>query len=147
VLAGFVLGAFVPMQLYLAQYVTNEVWMAAFASSALYLCLRILLRNDRSTGAHLALGAVLGAALLTVRRSVAVAVLVALPRISSRAASAPRAGCERGRGRTALLAVAGWSYAWPGTWAARYRELGPGDRLPVVAGPLSHGRGLRLASH
>jgi len=52
VLAGFVLGAFVPMQLYLTQYVTNEVWTAALASAPLYLCLRILARDERAPGSR-----------------------------------------------------------------------------------------------
>lgn len=65
VLAGFALGASAPMQLYLAQYVTNEVWAAAFASLAVWLALRILARRDTRLAPHLVLGALLGAALLT----------------------------------------------------------------------------------
>ena len=115
VLAGFVLGAFVPMQLYLAQYVTNEIWTAAFASSALYLCLRILARDDRSAGAHLALGAVLGAALLTKVSALLVAVVVIAVlggRLAARGERAPRAWLASiGAVTLALVVVSGWSYA------------------------------------
>lgn len=115
VLAGFVLGAFVPMQLYLAQYVTNEVWTAAFASSAVWLCLRILARDDRSTFAHLALGVLLGLALLTKVSAllVAAAVLAVLGgRLLARRERSLRAWlASLGAVSLGLVLVAGWSYA------------------------------------
>jgi hypothetical protein len=114
-LAGFVLGAFVPMQLYLAQYVTNEVWTAAFASCAVWLCLRILLRDDRSTRAHLALGALLGLALLTKVSALLVAVVVLAVlggRLIERDERSPQAWLTSlGAATLALVLVAGWSYA------------------------------------
>ncbi len=115
VLAGFVLGAFAPMQLYLAQYVTNEVWTAALSSLALYLCLGILARDDRSVRAHLALGAVLGAALLTKVSALIVAgvVLAVLGgRLIARDERSPRVWIRTlGTVALALVAVSGWSYA------------------------------------
>ncbi len=115
VAAGFVLGVFVPMQLYLAQYVTNEVWTAAFSSAAIYLCLRIVTRDERSLGAHLALGALLGAALLTKVSAllVAAAVFAALAaHLFARGERSPRVWLAKlGAVSVALLAVAGWSYA------------------------------------
>ncbi len=115
VLAGFVLGAFVPMQLYLAQYVTNEVWTAAFASSAVYLCLRILARDDRTLRAHLALGVLLGAALLTKVSALLVAVVVLAvlgARLLARGERSPGAWLSSvGAVTLALVLVSGWSYA------------------------------------
>jgi hypothetical protein len=115
VLAGFVLGAFVPMQLYLAQYVTNEVWTAAFASSAIYVCLRILARDDRTVSAHLALGALLGAALLTKVSALLVALVVLAVlggRLLARGERSPRTWlASLGAAVLALVVVAGWSYA------------------------------------
>ena len=115
VLAGFVLGAFVPMQLYLSQYVTNEVWTAAFASAAIYLCLRILARDDRSARAHLVLGTLLGAALLTKVSALVVTgvVLVVLSgRLIARGERSPRAWLtSAGAVVLALIVVSGWSYA------------------------------------
>jgi hypothetical protein len=115
VLAGLVLGACVPMQLYLAQYVTNEVWTAAFASWALYLCLRILARDERSPRAHLGLGAVLGAALLTKVSALlvaAVVVAVLAGRLLARGERSPRAWLGSvGAVVLAAALVSGWSYA------------------------------------
>ena len=39
---GLLLAAFLPMHLYLAHYVTNEMLAATLATAALYLCLRLL---------------------------------------------------------------------------------------------------------
>lgn len=115
VLGGFVVGAFVPMQLYLAQYVTNEVWTAALASASVYLCLRIVARDVRTLRTHLALGALLGAALLTKVSAglVAVVVLAVLgARLLARGERSPRAWLESvGAVAFALLVIAGWSYA------------------------------------
>ena len=114
VFAGFALGAFVPMQLYLAQYVTNEVWAAALVSCALWQGLRIL--GDRADGAraHLALGALLAAALLTKFSAlVAAAVLLAVlaGRLALRGERAGRAWLESvGCVLLAMTALAGWHY-------------------------------------
>ncbi len=115
VLAGFALGASVPMQLYLAQYVTNEVAAAAFASLAVWLALRILARGETRIAPHLALGALLGAALLTKLSTLlaAGAVLATLAgRLAARGERSP-AAWARSVGAVALaaLAVAGWHYA------------------------------------
>lgn len=115
VLAGFFVGAFVPMQLYLSQFVTNEVWTAAFASAALWLCLRILARDDRSVLSHLALGTLLGAALLTKVSALLVAgavLLVLGGRLVARGERSPRTWfASVGTVTLALAVVAGWSYA------------------------------------
>jgi hypothetical protein len=49
-LGGFCLGIFLPAQIYLLQYVTNEGWAAALSSAALYLCLRCLRRLELGLG-------------------------------------------------------------------------------------------------
>ena len=115
VFAGFALGAFVPMQLYLAQYVTNEVWAAALVSCALWQELRILDGRAAGPRSHLALGALLGAAALTKFSAlIAAAVLLAVlaGRLVLRGERAPRPWLESvGCVALALLAVAGWHYA------------------------------------
>ena len=64
-LGGLLFAAFVPEQLYISQYVTNEALSATFVTAAFYFCLRIL-KEDRDTpGLFAALGLCLGAALLT----------------------------------------------------------------------------------
>jgi len=115
VLAGFALGASVPMQLYLAQYVTNEIWAAAFASLAIWLALRLLARRDTGLAAHLGLGALLGAALLTKFSTLLAlaAVLAALvARLAASGERSPRVWARTvGAVALATVAVAGWHYA------------------------------------
>lgn len=64
-LAGFALAAFLPMQFYMAHYVTNETLVAMLTSLAVYLALRLSTRNVARTRDFIALGLVMGAALLT----------------------------------------------------------------------------------
>jgi tetratricopeptide (TPR) repeat protein len=61
---GLLLAVCLPMQLYLAHYVTNEMLAAALATTTLYLCLR-LLRSDTPRASQFAwLGLALGGAML-----------------------------------------------------------------------------------
>jgi len=64
-LFGLLLAAFLPAHLYQSHYVTNETLLALFVTASLYLCLRILRQPSASPGCYAALGACLGAALLT----------------------------------------------------------------------------------
>ena len=64
-LIGLVLAAFLPMQLYLAHFVTNETLAAALAAAVVYLSLRLLRIENGSTSGYGLLGFVLGAAILT----------------------------------------------------------------------------------
>jgi dolichyl-phosphate-mannose-protein mannosyltransferase len=115
VFAGFALGACVPMQLYLAQYVTNELLCAALASCALWLCLRIAAQDLRGARVHAALGALLGAALLAKFSALipaAVVLAVLAGRLVARRERAPRAWLASvGTVVAALVAVCGWHYA------------------------------------
>jgi tetratricopeptide (TPR) repeat protein len=62
---GLLLAAFLPMHLYLAHYVTNEMLAAVLATATLYLCLR-LLKSDTPHASQFAwLGLALGAAMIT----------------------------------------------------------------------------------
>ena len=64
-LLGLLLAVFLPMHLYVAHYVTNEILAAALATVTLYLCLR-LLRSDKPSASQFAwLGLAIGAAMLT----------------------------------------------------------------------------------
>jgi tetratricopeptide (TPR) repeat protein len=65
VFIGVLLAAFLPMQLYMAHYVTNEVLTAILATMALYLCLRLLRSNAPRASQFAWLGFSLGAAMLT----------------------------------------------------------------------------------
>jgi tetratricopeptide (TPR) repeat protein len=63
-LVGLLLAAFLPMHLYLAHYVTNEILAAALATVTLYLCLRLLKSNAPRVSQFAWLGLALGAAML-----------------------------------------------------------------------------------
>ena len=63
--AGLLLAAFLPENLYISHYVTNEGLSALFTSASIYFCLRILTQDESSWRLFLAVGLCLGAALLT----------------------------------------------------------------------------------
>jgi Flp pilus assembly protein TadD len=64
-LVGLLLAAFLPMHLYLAHYVTNEVLAATLATLAVYLCLSVLKNETPRAGQFILIGLVLGATMLT----------------------------------------------------------------------------------
>src|SRR5206468_5225170 len=61
---GLLLAAFLPMHLYLAHYVTNEMLAAALATATLYLCLRLLNSDTLRASQFVWLGLAVGAAML-----------------------------------------------------------------------------------
>ncbi len=63
-MAGALLAAFLPAQIYLLHYTTNETLAATLMSGAFYCCLRILRAPAAAAGWHAGLGCVLGLALL-----------------------------------------------------------------------------------
>ena len=62
---ALLIAAFLPMQLYLSHYVTNETLAATLVTAALYLGLRLLFSENPSRFEYAGVGAALGAALLT----------------------------------------------------------------------------------
>jgi tetratricopeptide (TPR) repeat protein len=62
---GVLLAAFLPMQLYLSHYVTNETLTATLIGAAIYFALRVLKTKTTSLSTHVWLGFFLGAAMLT----------------------------------------------------------------------------------
>jgi tetratricopeptide (TPR) repeat protein len=74
-LVGLLLAAFLPMQLYLSHYVTNETLAATLATASIYLGLRLFRTKDPFVSQFVWLGLGMGAALLTK----ATALLVILP--------------------------------------------------------------------
>jgi len=140
---GLLLAAFLPMHLYLAHYVTNEILAATLATAALYLCLR-LLRSEKPRASQFAwLGLAMGAAMLAKATGIlllpiliaATAAKLAVTRasvaISLRNRSAAR---DLFRGMRVALRT---HLAEVRHTAAR--QLGCSQRVRVVAGPrLSH---------
>ncbi len=75
-LAGLMLAGFLPANIYLCHYVTNEILAATMAAAAVYLCLRVLMNSRVSVTEHAVLGAVLGAALLAKSSTLALGFLI-----------------------------------------------------------------------
>ena len=111
---GLLLAAFLPMHLYLAHYVTNEMLAAALATTTLYLCLRLLKSDPPHTSQFAWLGLALGAAMLTKTTDVLL-LPVAIAAIAGKLACrrAPLATSFRNLGLMLAisLAVCGWHYA------------------------------------
>ena len=69
-LIGLLLSAFLPMQLYLSHFVTNETLAAVLVSAAVYVGILALKRSPPSTALYSILGLLVGAAMLTKTTSV-----------------------------------------------------------------------------
>jgi tetratricopeptide (TPR) repeat protein len=113
-LVGLLLAAFLPMHLYLAHYVTNEILAAALATVTLYLCLRLLKSNAPRVSQFAWLGLALGAAMLA--KATAILLLpVVCGAIASKLAYARAPITTSLRSLGLLLAICsvmcGWHYA------------------------------------
>lgn len=113
-LIGLLLAAFLPMHLYVAHYVTNEMLAATLATATLYLCLR-LLKNEVPRAAQFAwVGLALGATMLAKATGILLLPIVTAA-IAGKllAARVPMAASLRNLGLllTVCFAVCGWYYA------------------------------------
>src|ERR1700693_824334 len=114
-LVGLLLAAFLPMQLYLSHYATNETLAAALVSLAIYLALRILKKKAASVWEFCGLGLCVGAAILTK----ATALLLIPPlfgalilKIVDDKVGLTRAISTVAATLMALVAGCGWYYFW-----------------------------------
>jgi tetratricopeptide (TPR) repeat protein len=64
-LVGLIVAAFLPMQLYLSHYLTNETMAALLASATVYFTLRLLKTENAPLSIYAGAGFFLGAAILT----------------------------------------------------------------------------------
>jgi tetratricopeptide (TPR) repeat protein len=111
---GLLLAAFLPMHLYLAQYVTNEVLAATLATAALYLCLRLLNSEVPRASQFAWLGVALGATILAkVTGILLLPIVIAAIAGRLRSARAPIAIAVRNLGLLVAICfvVCGWQYA------------------------------------
>lgn len=112
---GVLLAAFLPENLYISQYITNEFLAAAFVTAALYGCLRLIKTENETWRLALAIGLCVGAALLTKFTPIlSVPFLAAV--FARRMLANPRAEFPRSFRLlliffVAIMAVAGWHYA------------------------------------
>lgn len=114
VFIGLLLAAFLPMHLYLAQYVTNEMLVATLATAALYLCLRLLKSEVPRASQFAWLGAALGATMLAKVTGISLLIVV-IAALAGRlcAARTPVAKAMRNLGLLVAICfvVCGWQYA------------------------------------
>ena len=115
---GLILAAFVPMQIYLSHYVTNESLVAALAAAAIYFALRVVIRKQSSLSDSIGLGAFLGVAVLT--KATAILLLPAVAGALAMKLIANRSGAVSWV-RTLIVPLSvcfllsGWYYCW--VWA------------------------------
>jgi tetratricopeptide (TPR) repeat protein len=111
---GLLLAAFLPMHLYLAHYVTNEMLAATLATAAFYLCLR-LLKSEVPRAAQFAwLGVALGATMLTkITGILLLPIVIAVLAGKLSAARVPITIAVRNIGLLVAICfvVCGWQYA------------------------------------
>ncbi len=112
-LVGLLLAVSLPMHLYVAHYVTNEILAATLATVALYLCLRLLSSDKPSASQFAWLGLAIGAAMLTKATGILLLPIV-IAAIAGKLAYA-RAPIAISLGNLGLLlaicfAVCGWHY-------------------------------------
>lgn len=109
---GFCLGAFLPAQLYMAHYVSNETWAAAWAALSSCVCLAILRRHDTRLASHVALGGLLGAGMLTKFSSLVVLAPIVGVRAGSLVARGERSPAVWARTVGAVLVACGLVCGW-----------------------------------
>jgi tetratricopeptide (TPR) repeat protein len=111
---GLLLAAFLPMHLYMAQYVTNEMLAATLATAALYLCLRLLNSKVPRASQFAWLGVALGATILAkVTGILLLPIVIAALAGRLRGARAPITIAVRDLGLLVAICfvVCGWQYA------------------------------------
>lgn len=111
---GLVVCAFLPAELYLFHYVTNETLLATLGTASVYLCLRVLQTDPASPRLSIGLGLCLGAALLTKVTAlvlVIVVLIVLVGRLLVRGERSWRPWVEGvGLPLLGVLLVSGWHY-------------------------------------
>jgi tetratricopeptide (TPR) repeat protein len=111
---GLLMAAFLPMHLYVAQYVTNEMLAATLATAALYLCLRLLKGEVPRASQFAWLGVALGATMLAkVTGILLLPIVIAALTGRLRGVRAPIAIAVRNLGLLVgmCFVVSGWQYA------------------------------------
>jgi tetratricopeptide (TPR) repeat protein len=113
-IVGLLAAAFLPMQLYLSHYVTNETLAATLVTATIYLCLRMLKYENAPALQYLWLGAFAGLAMLAKATSLLlIPPLFCALMIKLLQERAPIVGWFRAFGAiiAAILVICGWHYA------------------------------------
>ena len=112
-LVGLLLAAFLPMQLYLSHYVTNETLAATLITASLYLGLRLLRAKNPAVSQFAWLGLCMGAAMLTKATALLMVVLLFLALVIKVAGERPPVAIwlrNLGAVSAIFLATCGWHY-------------------------------------
>src|SRR5439155_19823411 len=114
-LFGVLPAGLLPCNLYLCQYITNEILVTALVAGSVYYCLRILLNSQVSLRQHGVLGLLWGAALLAKTSAVVIPPLGLVALMWNLYTRGLRSGrrCAVLSGVTlaCCLVVCGWHYA------------------------------------
>jgi tetratricopeptide (TPR) repeat protein len=116
---GLILAAFLPMQLYLSHFVTNETLAAALVTASVYLSLRLLRTEDPPISKYVWLGLTIGAAMLAKTTSLLLVPPLLLALFANLAIRRPPITIwvrNAGVMLAACFAVCGWHYVriWRG---------------------------------
>jgi Flp pilus assembly protein TadD len=114
-LIGLGMAAFLPMQLYLSHYITNETLAATLASAAVYLTLRLLKMDNAPMSIYAWIGLLMGATILTKATGLLLAPAVVTALVFNLIKKkAPLAAGLRNVSATVAIcfAVCGWQFIW-----------------------------------
>jgi tetratricopeptide (TPR) repeat protein/4-amino-4-deoxy-L-arabinose transferase-like glycosyltransferase len=130
-LVGGSLAAFLPMQLYLSHYPTNETLAALLVSASLYFALRMAKRGAATWKSYCLLGLLIGAALLTKATAVLVVPFIVLALV--RQLICERASVTRWAGTLgSMLCIAILICSWHYIRVSQYASPLIGGADPVI---------------
>src|SRR5205814_2893398 len=130
-LVGGGLAAFLPMQLYLSHYPTNETLAALLVSASLYFALRTAKGGAATWKSYCVLGLLIGAALLTKATAVLVVPFIVLAlahQLTCERASVTRCAGTLGSMLCIAILICGWHYIR----VSRYGSPFIGGSDPVI---------------
>ncbi len=114
---GLIVAAFLPMQIYMSHYLTNETAAATLIAAGIYLTLRLLKTRNVSLGQFCFMGAVVGTAMLTKATAIVLLPFAILAGATSMVRQrAPALTWLRNFGALLLVcfAICGWHYVRSG---------------------------------
>src|SRR5205823_4850162 len=130
-LVGGGLAAFLPMQLYISHYPTNETLAALLVSASLYFALRMAKTGPATWRSHCVLGLLIGVALLTKATAVLVVPFIVLAlahQLTCERASVTRWAGTLGSMLCIAILICGWHYIR----VSRYGSPFIGGSDPVI---------------
>jgi tetratricopeptide (TPR) repeat protein len=113
-LAGAIFIIFLPMQLYMAHFASNDIFAATTSCAVIYLCLRVFRESEPGIGLLIGLGLCMGAALLSKTTTIGLVPMVVAVLAGRLIARGERSGHawfrQVGLPVLVCLAVCGWHF-------------------------------------